>query len=125
MTEPRKPASKRRKPSKPVAGRALIVACALTGTLGGWGAIALSEISAQQPNPTNVAVAQPATTSIPTAASGIQVQLAPLPTVIPPVDSASTVISLDPIPAPLQLNPIPNVSQQVPARPLARSRSSR
>ncbi|RME84281.1 MAG: hypothetical protein D6775_05920 [Caldilineae bacterium] len=66
--------------------------------------------------PQQAAPTQPAATSI---------ELAPIPTVVPPPGGDVAQLTLDPIPETVVLQPIPAVSRPVISRPVVRSRSSR
>ncbi len=120
---------KRRKPSKPIGARALLLTLALGGTLGGWAGLAFSAMrtenaalpSTPQPDPALEAVV------VIDPAADAALQLPPIPTIQPPPaawnEGASAAIQT--IPAPATLAPIPAVPQPVIQRPVTRTRSSR
>ncbi len=129
-TKPRSRPRKKRKSTKPLGARAMLLTLALGGTLGGWAGLAYS---AQQKQP----ITAEAPTPIPTpetillvdqAATNVEVlQLPPIPTVVPPPSSNSniTVNAISTAPSTVALAPIPAVPQPVIQAPVTRTRSSR
>lgn len=114
---------KRRKADKPTGARALLLALALGGTLGGWGMLASSAMK-------NNVAATPApeqtvgTTSPIAEADVAAIALAPVPTVQPPPSHLNVVSATQSLPV-SQLAPLPAVPQRVVIRPITRTRSSR
>ena len=121
---------KRRKPSKPIGARALLLTLALGGTLGGWAGLAFSAMrtenaalpSTPQPDPALEAVVV-----IDPTADAAALQLPPIPTIQPPPAAwnEGATAAIQTIPAPATLAPIPAVPQPVIQRPVTRTRSSR
>ncbi len=121
---------KRRKPMKPHGARAMLLALALGGTLGGWvglstAAIRREAVSAPAPAAPVEIVTAPASAAAPHVAA---VVLSPIPTIQPP-PAQSDVSLTTPMQALPQsattLAPIPAVPQPVIQRPVTRTRSSR